>query len=178
MRVKSLLAVAMLCAIGTAACGSSSKSSTGSVTSAPGASGTTSPSGATTSTPDGGSTTTIKLSGSTSSDFCDLARADDKAFSDDSPAGQSIADLKKQYQALGPALQKAADKAPSAIKGDFEVFLNAFKPYLQALADANYDVTKIDASQLTGLESPAVTAASDHIEQYFTQVCHITPPAS
>jgi hypothetical protein len=175
MRVKSLLAVAILVAIGTAACGSSSKSSTGSVTSAPGSSG---PSGATTSSPDGGTTTTIKLKGSSSSNFCDLARADDKAFSNVDPTGLSAADLKKQFENLGPALQQAADKAPSEIKGDFETFLNAFKPYLKALADANYDFTKIQPTSVSGLESPAVQAASDHIEQYFTQVCHITPPSS
>jgi hypothetical protein len=173
MRVKSLFAVAILLAIGTAACGSSSKTSTGSVTSAPGSSteSTGSPGAA-------GTTTTIKLSGSSSSNFCDLARADDKAFSSSSPAGVSPSDLKKQYENLGPALQQAADKAPSAIKGDFQVFLNAFKPYLQALADANYDVTKLNVSSLQGLDSPAVDAASNHIEQYFTQVCHITTPTS
>jgi hypothetical protein len=172
MRVKSLLAVAMLVAIGTAACGSSSKGSTGSVTSAPGSSG------ATTSSPGGGSTTTIKLSGSSSSNFCDLARADDKAFSNFNPTGLSASDLKKQFENLGPALQQAADKAPSAIKSDFETFVNAFKPYLKALADANYDFTKIQPSSVSGLESPAVKTASDHIEQYFTQVCHITPPST
>jgi hypothetical protein len=173
MRVKSLLVVAMLVAIGTAACGSSSNSSTGSVTSAPGSS-----SGSTSSSDSGGSTTTIKLNGSSSSDFCDLARADDKAFSNVDPTGLSASDLKKQFENLGPALQQAADKAPSEIKGDFTTFINAFKPYLQALADANYDFTKIQPSSVSGLESPAVQAASDHIEQYFTQVCHITSPTS
>ncbi len=168
MRVKSLFAVAILVALGATACGSSSKTSTGTATSAP---GSTSPSG-------GGSTTTIKLKGSSSSDFCDLARADDKAFSNVNPTGLSTSDLKKQFENLGPALQQAADKAPKEIKGDFQTFINAFKPYLQALADANYDFTKIKPSSVTGLESPAVRAASNHIEQYFTQVCHITSPTT
>jgi hypothetical protein len=172
MRIKSLLAVAIFVALGATACGSSSKSGSGTSTTAPGSSG------GSTSSPAGGSTTTIKLSGSGSSDFCNLARADDKAFSNFNPTGSSAADLKKQFENLGPALQQAADKAPSEIKGDFETFVNAFKPYLQALADANYDFTKIQPSSVAGLESPKVQAASDHIEQYFTQVCHITTPTS
>jgi hypothetical protein len=172
MRTKSLLAVALFVALGATACGSSSKSATGTSTSAPGSSGgSTSPS-------DSGSTTTIKLNGSGSSDFCDLARADDKAFSNFDPTSVSAADLKKQFENLAPALQQAADKAPSEIKGDFETFVNAFKPYLQALADANYDFSKINPTSVSGLESPAVQTASDHIEQYFEQVCHITTPST
>jgi hypothetical protein len=157
MRAKSLFAVVMFIAIGATACGSSSKGATGSAGAAP---------------------TTGKLTGSSSSNFCDLARADAKAFSDNNPSGMSVDDLKKQYENLGPALQQAADAAPSAIKGDLETFINAFAPYLQALSDANYDFTKIDASSVAGLQSPSVQAASDHIQQYFTQVCHITTPAS
>jgi hypothetical protein len=174
MRAKSLLAVAVFVAIGATACGSSSKNSTGSVTSAPGSTtaSTTGPSGS------GTTTTTTKLSGSSSSDFCDLARADEKAFSGANAASLSSENLKKDFANLGPALQHAADVAPKAIKSDFEVFINAFKPYLKALADANYDFTKIKPSSVTGLESPGVQAASDHIQQYFTQVCHLTPPTS
>jgi hypothetical protein len=172
MRAKSMLAVAVFVAIGATACGSSSKSSTGSVTSAPGSSTASSgPSG-------GGTTTTIKLKGSSSSDFCNLARADDKAFSGANLSSLNSTDLKKDFENLGPALQHAADVAPDAIKGDFHVFINAFVPYLKALADANYDFTKVKPTSVSGLESPAVQAASDHIQQYFTQVCHITSPTT
>ena len=137
MRVKYLLAVAILLALGATACGSSSKSSS-------------------------------------SSSFCNLARADDKAFSNFDPTGKSAAELKQRFQNLEPALQKAADQAPAEIKGDFQTFVNAFKPYLQALADANYDFSKLRASSVAELESPKVQAASDRIGQYFTRVCHFS----
>jgi hypothetical protein len=174
MRAKSLLAVAVavFVAIGATACGSSSKGSTGSVTSAPGSST------ASTGSPSGGTTTTVKLKGSSSSDFCNLARADQKAFNGANVAALSAADLKKDFENLGPTLQHAADAAPKAIKSDFLVFINAFEPYLKALADANYDFTKIKPTSVSGLQSPAVQAASEHIQQYFTQVCHITSPTT
>jgi hypothetical protein len=171
MRAKGLLAVAVFVAIGATACGSSSKSSTGSVSSAPG-----SPTASNGSS--GGTTTTIKLKGSSSSNFCDLARADDTAFNGANVATLSADDLKKDFAKLGPALQHAADVAPSAIKGDFQVFIKAFEPYLKALSDTNYDFTKIKPDSVSGLESPAVQAASAHIQQYFTQVCHLTTPTT
>jgi len=75
-------------------------------------------------------------------------------------------------------LQHAADIAPQAIKSDFEVFINAFAPYLKALADANYDYTKIKPSSVQGLQSSTFQAASQHIVQYLSQVCHITTPST
>jgi hypothetical protein len=173
MRARSLIAVAVLIAAGATACGSSSKSPA-----AVGATGTTtgSTSPAASGAP-GGAPTTIKLSGSSGSNFCQLARSDQAAFSGPDLTNGS-ADLKKEFQNLGKALQDAANEAPSAIKGDFETFITAFKPYLQALAAANYDPTKLNTAALKSLSSTQVDTASQHIEQYFEQVCHITPPTT
>jgi hypothetical protein len=168
MRARSLIAVAVLLAIGASACGSSSKNSTGSVSSAP-----TSPGAAGSSSP-----TTTKLKGSSSSNFCDAARSSDKAFSGSAAASLSAADLKKDYEKLGPELQHITDIAPSAIKGDFQTFVDAFEPYLKALADANYDFAKVDVTKLQGIGSAQVQAASAHITQYLTQVCGLTTPTT
>jgi hypothetical protein len=172
MRASSrLMVVAIFVAVGATACGSSSKSATGSTTSNPG-SGTTAP-GSTGATP-----TTKALSGNSGSNFCDLARRDSAAFSARNVAAFRASDLKKEFENLGPALQQAENIAPNAIKGDFQTFLNAFQPYLKALAAANYDFTKLNAASVQGLGSPQVKAATDHIQQYFTQVCHITTPTT
>jgi hypothetical protein len=79
---------------------------------------------------------------------------------------------------LDGGARRAADAAPSEIKADFQTFVDAFEPYLKALSDANYDFTKLDVASLSQLSSAKVKAASDHIEQYFVQVCHITTPST
>jgi hypothetical protein len=145
MRSRSLVVVTLLVAIGATACGSSSKSAT-----------------------------TGALSGSGGGGFCGLARGEQSAFSTPNFAGTGAAQLKKLYENLGTQLQRVESIAPSAIKGDFQTFVNAYQPFLRALAAANYDFTKINYSSLTSLSSPQVKTATANIERYFTQVCHIT----
>ena len=91
-----------------------------------------------------------------------------------SPTAFTPAALKQIYENLGPELAKVEAIAPSAIKPDFQTFIRAFTPYLNALKAANYDFTKINFASLTGLSAPDVKTASEHITAYFTQVCHIT----
>jgi hypothetical protein len=174
MRSTRLIAVALLIAVGVAACGSSSKgasssSSSPSTTVAASSSGSTSTAAAGEAT-----TTTIKISSAGSGNFCALARSSQNAFSRN-PTTFSAAALKQEYENLGPDLAKAEAAAPPAIKPDFATFIQAFTPYINALKAANYDFTKINFSSLTQLDSAAVKAASAHITAYFSQVCHITP---
>jgi hypothetical protein len=112
--------------------------------------------------------------GSGGGSFCGLGRSEQSAFSGANYAGMGPAQLKKVYQNLGSELQHVASIAPSAIKADFQTFVNAYQPFLQALAAANYNFTKINYAALTSLSSPQVRAASANIQRYFTQVCHIT----
>jgi hypothetical protein len=86
--------------------------------------------------------------------------------------------LKKLYENIGPVLDEAASKAPSAIKHDFQTFSTAFGKVVKALSDANYDYKKISPTAFAGLSTAGVTAASAHIEQYVTQVCHISTPTT
>jgi hypothetical protein len=178
MRARSLIVVALLVAFGAAACGSSSKGASGpTATTSGGSSATSAP-----SSPGAAPKATAPpvVGGSGGGNFCDLARKDQNAFSGSSAAAVTPAALKTEFENIGPALQHAEQIAPSAIKPDFQVFLNAFTPYLQALAAANYDFSKLNFQdpKLQELASPQVKTASDHIEAYFTSVCHITTPST
>jgi hypothetical protein len=71
-------------------------------------------------------------------------------------------------------LEQARSAAPDAIKGDFDTFVTAFTPFLNAFAAANYDYTKLTPAAVAGLGTAQVKAASAHITQYMQQVCKIT----
>ena len=167
-----LVAVAILIVVG-AACGSSSKGASGSSTT--NASGSTS---STAPTSPNATPTTQKVSGNSGSDFCNLARTQSSAFNGPNPSATTQLDLKKTYENLLPALQHIVAIAPSQIKGDFQTFVTAYTPYIRALAAANYDFTKLNFASLQGLSAPDVKAASQHIEAYLTQVCHLTTPTT
>lgn len=168
MIARKLIVALALVAIAATACGSSSKSS--STTQPGGSSATTAPSGSAS-----GTTAPKSFSGDSGSNFCDLARKDETAFKGNSLAtGSTPADLKKLYSGLGPALQEAESKAPSVIKDDFKTFVDAYQQILKAMSDANYDVTKLNPATFAAFDSAQIKAASDHIEAYMTQVCHIT----
>ena len=101
-------------------------------------------------------------------------RRDQAAFKGGVLPTSTPADLKKLYSNLGPALDQARSKAPGAIRGDIDTFITAFRPVLKALSDANYDFTKLSPTSFAAIGTPQVRAASEHIRQYETQVCHIT----
>ena len=168
MLARKLTVAIVLVAVAATACGSSSKSSASSPTSP---SATTAPGGGSTAT----TTPSKSYSGSSGSSFCDLAKKDENAFNSKGFTGTSPTDLKKLYGNLEPALEEAQAKAPDAIKADFATFLTAYKQVIKAFADANYDVTKISPTVFAGFADPKIKAASDHITQYTSQVCHITP---
>jgi hypothetical protein len=173
MRARKLLIIVALIGIGAAACGSSSKTaSSSSPTTVASSPGTPTTAGGTQST--GGKS----YSGSSNGSFCDAVRNDANTFKGATPDGTSPEDLKALYGNVLPALEKAQSKAPSAIKDDFDTFISAFKQVNAALKAANYDVTKLNASTFTALSSQDFKTASDNIEQYVTQVCHIDTTAT
>ena len=94
---------------------------------------------------------------------------------------QHPADLKKLYSNLKSTLDDAESIAPSTIKPDFQTFVTAFTPILNTLAQYNYDFSKIPPSAYAGfqgMDTPAIKAASAHIEQYVEQVCHVSPTST
>ena len=178
-RTFASVAVVALSVVGAAACGSSTKNSAGgsaTTASSPGqgTSGSTTASGATTPT------TGATLHGNSGSNFCELARQDQAAFSSTNFTTMTPAQVRAVYQNLGSALENARSLAPNAIKGDFDTFVSAFKPFLSALASANYDFTKFTPALAASLQAasaslttPQVKAATAHITQYMEQVCKI-----
>ena len=172
MRARKLLIIVALVGIGAAACGSSSKTAS---TSSP---TTAASSGTPTSASGKPSTGGKSYSGSSSGSFCNAVRDDANTFKGATPKGTTPADLKALYGNVLPALEKAQSKAPSAIKDDFGTFISAFKQVDSALAAVNYDYTKLTASTFSALETQDFKTASNNIEQYVTQVCHIDTTAT
>ena len=176
MHIRKLAILLVLVAVGATACGSSSK----------GASSTTSSTAAgSTPTAGGGSTdssstpTTGKLSGDSGSNFCDLARSYvSKALDSSNIATGTPESLKQAYKDIGSELDQAKAVAPNELKADFDTFSTAIKQLADALAAANYDITKVAPSSLASLDTPALKAASDHVEQYVEQVCHVSPTST
>jgi hypothetical protein len=178
MRARRLTVLLVLVAVGATACGSSSKGAASGTTSTTTSNTPAASSGASTSA---ATTTTTKVSGDSGSSFCNLVRSDVSAIKSTNYATTSPTDLKKLYQNLGPALSDAESKAPSAIKADFHTFVTAFTPIFALLKNANYDYTKIspsDYATFASMGTPQVKAASDHVEQYVTQVCHVATTSS
>ena len=169
---KLLLTVALIAVTG-AACGSSSKTATNSTTATTAASSgspTTASGQTATTTP-----TTKSFSGSSGSSFCDLARTEKAAFNDNkSIATKTPADIKALYGKLVPALENAANQAPSAIKSDFQIYVTELKKIDAALAAAQYNFQNLDPTKLATFNTPQLETAAANIQKYFTQVCHIT----
>jgi hypothetical protein len=161
----------LLLAVVLAACGSSSKGASSSNNSSSNGSSTT-------AAPSAGATTTVKVSGDSNSSFCQDVRNSAAAFKPVDPAQLNLNSLKSELENVGPDLQKAASAAPDAIKPDFETFVHAYTPYIDALKAANFDFTKLNLASLQNLNSASVKAAIAHLEAYFSQVCHVTAPTS
>ncbi len=68
--------------------------------------------------------------------------------------------------------------APSAIKADADTVIGALKKLETSFKNANYDVTKIQPTDLAPMQDPKFTASTARIDAYDSQVCGITTPTS
>jgi hypothetical protein len=174
---RRLLLTVALVALAAAACGSSSKSAGPSTTPTSTASNSTLP--PTSSGQSAATTPTKSFSGSSSSSFCDLARKDKAYFSNSkNVASKTPPELKALYGKLVPALEQAAAAAPSEIKGDFDTYVTEVKKIDAAFAAAQYNLENLDPTTLQKLNTPQIEAAFANIDQYTSQVCHITTPTT
>ena len=148
--IRLVVMIALVAVVGTA-CGSSSKSATSGSTSTPTARGSFNGAG-----------------------LCDLLGNATAGSGGTGIATVTPAELNKLYQNIGPALDQARSAAPSAMKSDFDTFITAYRPFLNAINTPGYDVRKVPRSALLRLASPQVKAASTRIAQYMRQVCKIT----
>jgi hypothetical protein len=101
-------------------------------------------------------------------------KSDDKVFRGPNAAASTPADFKALYANVIPALEEADNKAPSAIKSDMDTLVSGLKTFINTLAAANYDPTKISPTSLESLDTPAFKTATTNIDNYMSQVCHIT----
>jgi hypothetical protein len=105
--------------------------------------------------------------------FANAGSAIGSAFS-----GTGTAD---DLEALGDYFAEVGDQMPDEIKGDFEVFADAYTEFAQAMADADIDFSDpsaMDPEQLAQLEAvseafsaPEVQEASDNISAYMEEHC-------
>jgi hypothetical protein len=160
-RIAPMLVVLGLFAV---ACGSSGSSKTA-VTVASGSPSAGSGSTATTNAP--------SFSGSSSSNFCDLARSVENA------SGQNQTDLKAAYDQFDKVANQFVSKAPSAIKADAQTLVNGVRQLETALKKANYDYAKVDPNAAQSINTPAFSSAATRVTAYLAQVCHVgTTPTS
>jgi len=87
--------------------------------------------------------------------------------------GTTPADLKASIQKSLQVGLAALSKAPSAIKGDVKVLIDASSKLFTALEKDNYDFTKITPADEAALTSPAVVAAEKRVSAYVKADCGI-----
>jgi hypothetical protein len=143
----------------TAACGGSSKNTAATASSATTAS--SSPTASSTST-------TVHFSGSSSSQFCDLARQ----LGQNTQVGPN-ADLRSVYANFDSEAGQILAAAPAAIKSDLNAVVAGLRILKNALAAVNYDSRKLDASTIKSLQDPAFQASVSRVASYTQQVCGI-----
>ena len=71
-----------------------------------------------------------------------------------------------------PVLPTVLGQAPARIPTGGKIRAG-IKVLTKALADVNYDFTKITPAQVSSLENPNMVAASQHIVAYDQQVCGV-----
>jgi hypothetical protein len=104
--------------------------------------------------------------------FCQLiaASANNAAIS-----GTSAESIKNRIHEVRALEQQALDTSPDSLKSDVHVLFNASNQIYDALAKANYDYSKIDATTISALQEPDVKQAETRLTDYITNVCKIKP---
>lgn len=152
-------------------CGSSKPKTAGAAASVtPGASTASAGGAAAASTP--GSADASKVTATGGGKFCQqiAASMNDSAVTAGTSSVDDAKSEMKQYQAIESAVKKSA---PGSIKPDLAVVFSATDKLYAALAAANFDYTKLDPTILSGLNTPAVAAAEQHLSAYMKDTCGI-----
>jgi hypothetical protein len=112
-----------------------------------------------------------------SGSFCDIAKnqeaAQQKEISAFSDTPASLKTIEEQDAKLLPEFLAIA---PAAIKPDVQEIVTVDEQLLAALQKANFDVSKIPPSALSGFQTPALTKASNDIATYLDKTCGIKEP--
>ena len=120
----------------------------------------------------GSSTTQVTLfKVNPNSSYCDLARQIQNSINLASQSGTT--DLKALYAQFDAEAPLFVSKAPSQIKADAQVLINGIRQIEAALAAANWDVNKVNASDLTSLTDPNFRTAQSRVTAYNVTVCKL-----
>jgi hypothetical protein len=93
----------------------------------------------------------------------------EKAFT---PGGDA-ATLRQSLETAKDALADAVKVAPSEIKADVKVIADAYGPFIDAMAKANFDFTKINPQDpaFAEIQKPEIAAAAQRIEAWGKAHC-------
>lgn len=160
MRRVLLIAIASFMLVAAACGGSSKKTVAGS-------------SSSTSSSTAAGVTTTVHFSGSSSSQFCDLARQ----LAQKTQVSPNT-NLRSVYANFDSEATQILAAAPSAIKSDLTTLIAGVRTLRDALAAVNYDATKLDSSTLKSLSDPSFQASASRVTAYTQQVCGLKTGSS
>ena len=106
--------------------------------------------------------------------FCkEVASAVNDAATKNALSGGGTDSLKQSVQNFKSLEGSVLASAPKEIKSDLVTLFGALDPFYEALQKANYDFTKIDPSIGSTLDTPAVKAATDHVDAYIKGTCGI-----
>jgi hypothetical protein len=120
--------------------------------------------------PAGGGTSTTLAS------FCKYAKteksevaSEEKAFALDSPA-----QLQKFEQEALAAITALSASAPAAVKDDVKLVVTSDEKVFADLKAAHFNFSKVNASDLSKIDTPAFVNATHAITAYFRQACGVS----
>ena len=124
--------------------------------------------------------------GSGGGDFCEFARKQAKSFLgeddtalkdaiaqifDPSKAAQGKAALKVYVQTARAQNADFIAKAPAELKKDLTVIKAASDKLFDAMAKADYDITKIDTGAFSAADTPELKASAERLSAYLKRTC-------
>jgi hypothetical protein len=104
--------------------------------------------------------------------YCGLA-AKYSGLENSFAAGADAASLRSSLEKAKDALDDAVKVAPSEIKADVKVIADAYGPFIDAMAKANFDFTKLNPQDpaFAEIQKPEVAAAAQRIEAWGKAHC-------
>ena len=113
---------------------------------------------------------TPSFTGQGSSEFCGLISSFTTGQAKVNPTS-SPAELEASFEESLTAIKQAASVAPDEIKADVVAVANSVQEVETAMAQAGFDINKIQPSALATLQSDSFLASVTRLGSYLTTVC-------
>ena len=110
--------------------------------------------------------------GGDAKDFCGL-ESKYTGLEDSFRPGADAASVRASLETAQDALDDGVRLAPSEIKADMKIIADAFGPFIEAMAKANFDFTKVNPEDpaFANVQKPEVQAASARIDAWVDANC-------